>query len=362
MDEGTSYPILAASVYDVRYFTALLKGVNFANRATVTITKIGLTVTVEEARTLLGTTFIFANLFDEYTYRQAAFDESTDELQNAGSENVAFEIPLTTLIECLGIFGSAGMSSSSGGSHRKWKAVDEESELGDRDEDNNIPKEQKRVGSWPRRGIESYFGSGPEKKTSMRLLYAGAGSPLTLLLAEDATGPTTTCEITTFEPEPILDLEFDNSKLLLKIILKSSWLRDALTEIDPSCERITLISNPSDETAPLRVEPKKRIITEKSILRIQAEGAFGSIQMDYPNDKDVLETFECMGSLEFSYRFNYIARTLRALQSSTKTSLRIDEDGLLSLQFLMPSSRMREDDSPGFIEFKCLALDEELLT
>lgn len=95
--------------------------------------------------------------------------------------------------------------------------------------------------------------------------------------------------------------------------------------------------------------------------------------MDYPNDKDVLETFDCTRNVSFrsvaslessnfgeiydgvSYRFGHIARTLRALQSSTKTSLRIEEDGLLSLQFLMPSPKPKT--APGgstdaFIEFR----------
>jgi hypothetical protein len=40
-----------------------------------------------------------------------------------------------------------------------------------------------------------------------------------------------------------------------------------------------------------------------------------------------------------SYRFGHIARALRALQSSLKVSLRIDGDGLLSLQFMMPASQ-----------------------
>lgn len=30
--------------------------------------------------------------------------------------------------------------------------------------------------------------------------------------AEDASGPTTTCDITTFDPEPLLELEFDDEK------------------------------------------------------------------------------------------------------------------------------------------------------
>jgi hypothetical protein len=54
-----------------------------------------------------------------------------------------------------------------------------------------------------------------------------------------------------------------------------------------------------------------------------------------------------------SYRFGHISRTLRALQSSTKTSLRIDDEGLLSLQFLMPSPKVKaEASSDAFIEFR----------
>lgn len=79
----------------------------------------------------------------------------------------------------------------------------------------------------------------------------------------------------------------------------------------------------------------------------------------------------------FSYRFGHILRTIKALQSSIKTSLRIDEDGLLSLQFLMPSSKPRAaGGTDAFIEFRvstvrvftaifiheiiqCLALDDD---
>jgi cell cycle checkpoint protein len=61
-------------------------------------------------------------------------------------------------------------------------------------------------------------------------------------------------------------------------------------------------------------------------------------------------------TVDLSYRFVHISRTLRALQSSTKTSLRIDEDGLLSLQFLMPNPKPRTLGHGGsrdaFIEFR----------
>ena len=56
-----------------------------------------------------------------------------------------------------------------------------------------------------------------------------------------------------------------------------------------------------------------------------------------------------------SYRFAHISRTMRALQSSTKTSLRIDEDGLLSIQFLMPNPKPKSGHGgsrDAFIEFR----------
>ncbi|EDR10882.1 uncharacterized protein LACBIDRAFT_315835 [Laccaria bicolor S238N-H82] len=386
MSQGELPPVLTASVHDVRYLAALLRGVNFVNRATVTVTKRGLTISVEEARTLLGTAFVFAEIFDEYVYHADGDGQLPTSSQNSDDEgeadNAAFEIPLNILIDCLNIFGTAGpaTSSSSGGgtgNYKRWRQVDEDGSDDTRDDGDNGGRGRGGGGGGRRGGggggggsrgaggtIETYLGGGTDKATSMRMSYAGAGYPLTLLIAEDASGPTTTCEITTFDPEPQLELEFDNSAIVLKIILKSSWLRDALSELDPSCDKLTFIGNPPVNTvvAPNGGQRQQRNTT-KPMLRIQAGGTFGSTEMDYPNDRDVLETFECTRSVSFSYRFGHISRTLRALQSSTKTSLRIDEEGLLSLQFLMPSPKSAgggPEFADAFIEFRCLALDDEL--
>jgi cell cycle checkpoint protein len=98
--------------------------------------------------------------------------------QSAEIDNVAFEIPLNTVIECLNIFGSAGISSSAGGSYKKWKKTEDGSE----NEDGADDGRQRQNGTRPTRGIESYFGGGSEKRTGMRLSYAGPGYPLTLIL------------------------------------------------------------------------------------------------------------------------------------------------------------------------------------
>ncbi|KAG2120949.1 Rad1/Rec1/Rad17, partial [Suillus discolor] len=193
--------------------------------------------------------------------------------------------------------------------------------------------------------IDQHFG-GNEKRTSMHLTYAGPGHPLTLVLAEDSSGPTTTCEISTFDSEPNLELPFDAEQTLsassntpsfcLIPSLSSFWLHDALSELDPSCEKITLIANPVAD-----VQSAHRGIPTKPLFRIQGTGAFGSTEMDYPNDREVLETFECSRSVSFSYRFAHISRMLQALQNSTKTSLCLEQEGLLSLQFLVPVPRPR---------------------
>jgi len=167
-----------------------------------------MTVTVEEARTLLGTAFIFAEVFDEYTYHaepplaQAARppkpkrrqpdpnasetepDSENEEDKVQAVDNAAFEIPLNTLIECLNIFGTAGAMnvmttisgpSGGGGSSYNSKQAKKWRRAGDGDSDG-----EGRAGG---RGLEAYFGpSAGEKRTGMRLSYSGAGYPLTLIM------------------------------------------------------------------------------------------------------------------------------------------------------------------------------------
>ncbi|EIW85499.1 Rad1-domain-containing protein [Coniophora puteana RWD-64-598 SS2] len=400
-DDSEAKPVLAASLHDVRYLVALLRGISFSNRATVTLTADGgMTVSVEESRTLVATSYIYPDHFDEWTYTppppppksasasatQATELTNDDDDEADTNTTTAFEVPLNTLIDCLGIYGTANLtslaSSSGGPKHRRWRRDGESGDEGDGDggrrggggggggrgRRDEAPSNNSR--------IDAYFGAASnEKRTSARVSYGGPGYPLALLLAEDASGPTTTCEIATFDPEPGVDLPFDGERTVLKIIFKSSsWLRDALAELDPSCDKITFTCNPpaaaAANNAPQPQQPQQRGggSTAKPLFRIQASGTFGSTEMDYPNDREVLETYECGAPLSATYRFGHIARTLRALQSSTKTSLRIDDAGLLSLQFLVPVPVPKPRGGSGggggggtsnsFIEFRCLALDD----
>ncbi|KZT70189.1 Rad1-domain-containing protein [Daedalea quercina L-15889] len=356
-DDGEVDKVLIASVHDVKYVMSLLRGVQFGSRATVRATSGGLSVTVEEARTLLATAFIFKDIFDEYSYHpevvpasQGLSSQPSSQPQEEG-EPTAFEVPLNTLIECLSVLGNIGGSTSSS-KHRLWHTGNSDQEGEQEEGSSNRANSTRNRG--PANGrIDQYFAG--DKGTGMRLSYVGAGYPLTLLMAEEASGPTATCEVTTFEAEPMLELDFLESPTVLKIILKSSWLRDALSELDPTCEKLTIIGNPPPPPG------RASRASGPPRLRLQAVGTFGSTEMDYPSDKEVLETCECEQQVRFSYLFKHIVRASRALQNSTKTSLRINEEGMLSLQLISPTARPRHDggNTSGFIEFRCLPLDED---
>ncbi|KAG9098772.1 ssDNA endodeoxyribonuclease [Ceratobasidium sp. 370] len=277
----------------------------------MSISEAGITVTVEEARSLIANAYIPYTIFSSFIFNPPPTNPGAS--QDSDSQPaVIFEVQLDVLLECLNIFGTAGgnlMSKAGGGGSSgepKTRGKGQGKGKGRDTVDLNVNR------------LDNYFTS--SKATALRMSYQGEGYPLTLLLAEDANGPKTTCEVTTLEPEPNLELPFDDDEK------HSSWLREALSEIDASCDTLSIICTPGGN----RREPA---------LRIHAVGSFGSTEMDYPNDREVLELFECAERVSFSYRFSHIARALRALQASLKTSLRIDSDGLLSLQFMMPASQ-----------------------
>lgn len=97
--------------------------------------------------------------------------------QDEEMDSAAFEVPLNTVIDCLNIFGTAGPASSStggggSGGNKRWRKHDEGSgrESGEEDEARGRG-----------RRIEPFMLGGSEKRTGMRMSYAG-GYPLTLVM------------------------------------------------------------------------------------------------------------------------------------------------------------------------------------
>ena len=136
-----------------------------------------------------ATSYIYRDHFDEWSYSpdhsRPENSQPAQQTPERDPDSTTFEIPLTTLIECLGIFGTANMTShSSGPKPKKWRKEGDPSDEERSDAKgkgcggpSNNPQQPTAA-----HGLEHFFGGGNEKRTSMRLSYVGPGYPLTLLL------------------------------------------------------------------------------------------------------------------------------------------------------------------------------------
>ncbi|KAF1349492.1 hypothetical protein EJ07DRAFT_159815 [Lizonia empirigonia] len=128
-----------------------------------------------------------------------------------------------------------------------------------------------------------------------RITYEAPGSPLSVILTEASIR--TSCDLTTYEPEYTDEIPFDRHTLAFKTIMRGSWL--------------------------------------------------------------LLETFQLADPhavLRASYKFALVQKAARAMSVAAKVSVRVDAQGVLSLQFLVEG----EAGSVSFVDFRFVPLlDEE---
>ncbi|XP_064410254.1 cell cycle checkpoint protein RAD1 isoform X2 [Latimeria chalumnae] len=182
-----------------------------------------------------------------------------------------------------------------------------------------------------------FGGSGlPGVTTALRMCYQGYGHPLTLFLEEG--GVVTVCKIHTQEPEETLDFDFCSTNVINKIILQSESLREAFAELDMSSEVLQITMSP-----------------DKPYFRLSTFGNAGSAHCDYPKDSDMMEAFHCTQTRTNRYKISLLKPSTKALALSCKVSVRTDNRGFLSLQYMIRN----EDGQISFVEYYC-SPDEEI--
>jgi len=176
------------------------------------------------------------------------------------------------------------------------------------------------------------FGSknNPGSIASVKICYAGYGSPLVLLLEEN--GVVTDCKLDTLEAEDILDFDFTPSRVVAKIIILSEILKEAWGDLDMTSEVLEILMSPT--------EPYFQLTTV---------GNFNIIRIEFPKDCDMIETFECADIVKNRYQILLIKPSLRALNQSSKVSIRIDDRGFLCMQYMI----IMEDSQCCFVEYLC---------
>ncbi|XP_031464285.1 cell cycle checkpoint protein RAD1 [Phasianus colchicus] len=175
----------------------------------------------------------------------------------------------------------------------------------------------------------------PGTSTALRMCYRGYGNPLMLFLEEG--GVVTVCRINTQEPEDLLDFNFCSTNVINKIILQSEGLREAFSELDMTSEVLQITMSP-----------------EKPYFRLSTFGNAGSAHLDYPKDSDLMEAFHCNQTQTNRYKISLLKPSTKALALSCKVSIRTDNRGFLSLQYMIRN----EDGQICFVEYYCCPNEE----
>jgi cell cycle checkpoint protein len=219
-----------------------------------------------------------------------------------------FQISLSAFLETLQIFGAADLTAS---------------RLSKPDNDG--------YGSNIRPGRPNAFSNQALGIAGVcRLSYAGVGSPFSIILEES--GVTTTCNLNTYEPESPEEIPFQRDAMQVKIIMQARWLFDAVTELSStSPSRLDLIVFPN---APY--------------LNLSAVGHLGSASVEFAKGRDLLETFSVAERWSQSYKFEMIKAATEAMRLASKVSVRGDEQGVLSLQFMVEV----EGGGVSFVDFR----------
>jgi len=228
-----------------------------------------------------------------------------------------FQISLSALLETLQIFGAADASTS------RFSKQDNDGY------GSNIRRDRPNAFSNQALGMAGVC----------RLSYAGIGSPLSVILEES--GVTTTCNLNTYEPEHPEEIPFQRDAMQMKIIMQARWLFDAISELSStSPTRLDITALP---TAPY--------------VSLSAAGHLGSASVEFAKGRDLLETFTVAEKWTQSYKFEMVKAASEAMRLASKVSVRGDEQGVLSLQFMVEV----EGGGVSFVDFKFVPFlrDEE---
>ncbi|KAI7161607.1 hypothetical protein KC349_g2660 [Hortaea werneckii] len=368
----SSTPVFSAVSSSARQLLTLLRCIAPAKKAQVLISAQGLRLSTEEGSVMESFVFLEKHLFTSYTYQPSPPPSSQDDPQDP-----LFEINLNSLIETLNIFSlsdpAATKRPGGGGGMEGYDAL-----------------AAHRLNRHA--GINPFSTSAALTSGICSFTYQAPGHPLSIHMSES--GVTTTCDLTTYQADTQEEIPFARDALALKAILRSSYLLDAVTELGSmNPETLTLTASPSS-----RATTTTTVAQSSPCLSLSASGALGSATVDFTNPvpssssastnppadsssdlphPPILETFFCPTTnsnkrVQARFPFGLIRSAHRAMAVAQKVSLRLDEEGVLSLQFLIPvmdntggghggegnESSGGGDAAAAFVDFKIVPLVE----
>lgn len=202
--------------------------------------------------------------------------------------------------------------------------------------------------------VESGLHARHADPVSVELTYDGIGHPLCFATHEGTLQ--TRFQLRTLDAEPLESLGFDSERMATHVIMPSEWLGHAFQDIEASGEAYVRV----------RVRAAGGGSSTRRTLVLSTRGTHGSAEIELPDTDQLTEKFESAGPTDNWYPLSCISHMLPALRSSIKASLRTDVHGMLSVQFMIASSRAGSRRSVAasghaFVEFLCSPLDTEAI-
>ncbi len=323
-------PIFTAVSSSTRQLFLLLRCIGFSPKAEVQITIEGLRFSVEESRAVQGLTFLEKTLFSSYTFNTSSTIDASSPDETASTPS--FQINLSALLETLQIFGLSDATSSSSRN--------------------------------PNGGFTSSYAHNAFNTPALaltggtcRISYPHLGAPLSITISD--AGVTTTCDLNTYESSNSAGFDVDESiplqrdALTLKIIMKSTWLYDAITEL-ASTNPTVLILIASKHAPPLFALEGAGGPFGDSVVDFQPEssrnrkfpgGGSNRTEEDRKTKAPLVsETFTVnpaagtRGRVRQRYKFEHIQKAAKAMGLASKVCIRCDRQGVLSLQLMIELS------------------------
>ena len=278
-----------AKLTNVKLLQQIFKYINLNDEASFYVKKDGLKMTVEAAKTFQANAFIQRNIFSDF--------------QIAEEDDYGFNVSLTTLLECLSIFGSSTAGSSSGSSTLN-----------------------SQLSTLAPSGSVISIGSAV---TTLVLHYGRFGDPLSMWMEED--GLVSKAELPTQEIQETLYFDFSKPKISAKVVMLCENLRDIFAEFDMTSDTLEVAVDKDEKT-----------------LSFSTFGTAGEVTISLPDNSEMVHFFECAAKTKAKYPMNLIKNALKAVFMADKLSLRMDYQSILCLQYMMSFP-----EGLCFLEFYC---------
>lgn len=326
-------PLFNAVSGSARQLFLLLRCISFSPKVQVQISEEGLRFSVEESSVLEGMMFLEKSLFTTFQFNAPPpSSPSSDSSTSADDASTpTFSISLPSLLETLQIFGSSEPKP------------------------NSYSRGETFIGNAFSNQVLGISGT-------CRMGYEASGDPLIVVLEESSIR--TTCELVTYEPSFTSDIPFARDALTLKVIMRASYLFDAIAELSTSNpDRVSLAASQSTFTLSASSTMGSAVVDFHRDSREPFKSTFNTSATNGDGSENagagtgLLETFIVPeGNFSQTYKFSHIAATKKALAAATKVSIRADDQGVLSLQFMIENL---DGGGVSFVDFRFVPLVDE---